>query len=254
LNGTATLHGATVVITGAGRGIGRAIATGAARAGANVALVARSADQLAGVAREVEELGGRAAIFPCDIRDTEATDALLAETERTFGAIDGLVNAAGVSTTYAPAELLDETDWDTILETNLLAPLRLCHTVGDRMRAGGGGAIVNVSSVGGVVALPRLSAYCASKGGLVGVTESLAGAWRGAGVRVNCVAPAYVRTALSQDLLDHPRFGTEMLEQTPMGRFGEVDEVATVALFFLSRAAVGLTGRTICIDGGWTAH
>lgn len=251
---TSTLQGATLVITGAGRGIGRAIATGAARAGANLALVARSADQLADVAREVEELGGHATAFPCDIRDAEATDALLAETERTFGSIDGLVNAAGVSTTYAPAELLEEHDWDIILETNLIAPLRLCHDVGGRMRASGGGAIVNVSSIGGVVALPRLSAYCASKGGLIGVTESLAEAWQRDGVRVNCIAPAYVRTALSQDLLDHPRFGIEMLDQTPMGRFGEVDEIADVALFFLSGQSAGLTGRTICIDGGWTAH
>jgi NAD(P)-dependent dehydrogenase (short-subunit alcohol dehydrogenase family) len=248
------LTGKTIVVTGAGRGIGRAIAVGAAEAGADVALVARTSGQLADVAVAVEDAGGRALVFACDVRDPAVAEQIAEETEAALGPISGLVNSAGVSTTYAPAEHVEEADWDVIVETNLLAPLQFCNVIGQRMRARGTGAIVNVASIGGVVALPRLAAYCASKGGVVGLTEALAAGWATDGVRVNCVAPAYVRTALSQDLLDHPRFGAEMLDRTPMGRFGKAEEIAAPALFLLSDDAREVTGRTICVDGGWTAH
>jgi NAD(P)-dependent dehydrogenase (short-subunit alcohol dehydrogenase family) len=253
LTETLSLDGLSVVVTGAGRGIGRATALGAARSGAKVALVARSADQLERTLEEIALFGGTSIALPCDICDSSAMSDVFDEVERRFGGLDGLVNAAGVSPTYARAESLAEVDWDQIVETNLIAPLELCRIAGERMRCGKGGAIVNLSSVGAIVALPRLAAYCASKGGLVGATRTLAAAWSGAGVRVNCVAPAFVHTALSQGVLDHPEFGLEMIAKTPMDRFGDVDEVAYAALFFLSPAASGFTGQTLCVDGGWTA-
>jgi NAD(P)-dependent dehydrogenase (short-subunit alcohol dehydrogenase family) len=247
------LDGLTVVVTGAGRGIGRSIAVEAGRSGARVALLARSADELELTAEEIRGFGREAEVLRCDVRDATAVDAALEAAEHRLGRIDGLVNAAGVSPTYVRAERIAEDDLDTILETNLLGPLQTCRAAGERMRRSGGGAIVNVASVGGVVALPRLAAYCASKGGLVGVTKTLAAAWQADGVRVNCIAPAYVRTAMSQGLLDHPEHGCAIIERTPMGRLGELTEVAHAALFLLSPAAGHVNGQTVCVDGGWTA-
>ncbi len=248
------LTGQVALVTGAGRGLGRAIAEALAEAGAQVALVARSADQLEQTAAAIAEAGGQALPLPADITEDGAPGDLMARAETELGPLDILVNAAGVNPAYARAELHSIEAWDLILATNLRAAFLCCQVAGRRMLERRHGAIVNVASIGGVVALPRMAAYCAAKAGLVELTRVLAVEWADRGVRVNAVAPAYVLTEMTQGLLSHPVHGPRLLAQTPLGRWAEPAEVASAVLFLVSAGAGYVTGHTLVVDGGWTAQ
>lgn len=249
-----SLAGAVALVTGAGRGIGRAASLALADAGAAVALAARSADQLEAVQDEIEASGGTAVALPVDITGDGAAGRLIERVRKTFGSLDILVNSAGISPVFVRSERLAVDDWDAMMRTNLRSAFLLCQAAGGAMLERRRGAIVNVASIGASVALPRLAAYCASKAGLVAVTRVLAVEWADRGVRVNAIAPAYVRTDMTASLLEHPSLGPELVAQTPLGRVAEPQEVASAIVYLASDAAAYVTGQTLYVDGGWTAR
>jgi NAD(P)-dependent dehydrogenase (short-subunit alcohol dehydrogenase family) len=254
VNDGAELTGSIALVTGAGRGIGRAIALTLAGAGASVALCARSTGQLADVAAEIVAGGGTAISIPADITREGAAEAVVSDVEREFGPLNTLINAAGVSPVYTAAERIEASDYDVIMATNVRAPFQLAQAAGVRMLERGNGSIVNITSIGGVVALPRLAAYCAAKAALNSLTRVLAVEWASRGVRVNAVAPAYVETAMTSGLISHETLGPALLASTPLGRFAQPGDIVGIVRFLASDAASYITGQTIGVDGGWTAQ
>ena len=252
--GARRLNGRVVLVTGAGRGIGRSIGIAVARAGARVVLVSRTLSDLDSAREEIEAVGGEALLFPGDLTRDGFAAELIEHVEVNAGPIDGLVNAAGINTSYSRVERVEEEDWDRILATNVRATFLLSQTCAAAMLERGSGSITNIASVGGIVAIPRLAAYCASKSALIALTRTMAVEWAKRGVRVNAVAPAFIRTSLSMTLLEHPHIAPRLLAATPMGRFGESEDVAGAVTYLLSDDARYITGETLSIDGGWTAH
>jgi NAD(P)-dependent dehydrogenase (short-subunit alcohol dehydrogenase family) len=245
-------HAKVALVTGAGRGIGRAVALRLAADGAVVALCARSADQLAEVAVEVGP--GNAFVVPGDIADPATPTRVVEAVIERFGRIDVLVNAAGISPVWLRAEDTAAEDWDAIMHTNVRGPFLVAQAVGRRMLEHRSGSIVNIASIGGVIALPRLVAYCAAKAAMIAMTRVLAVEWADRGVRVNAVAPAYVATAMTAELRAHPQLAAEIVASTPLGRLGQPEEVADAVAFLASDRASFITGSTVMVDGGWTAQ
>ncbi|HET9271034.1 MAG TPA: SDR family NAD(P)-dependent oxidoreductase, partial [Vicinamibacterales bacterium] len=187
------LDGRVALVTGAGRGLGVAIATALAEAGAAVACAARSAEAGAATARTIRERGGKAIVLRLDVTITEEVTQAVAETARALGDVDILVNNAGIVLDKPTVEVSDA-EWDTVLATNLTALFRLARAVAAPMIARGRGKIVNIGSMYGALGVPRYAAYCASKAGVDGLTRSLAMEWARHGIQVNCVAPGYMNT------------------------------------------------------------
>jgi gluconate 5-dehydrogenase len=246
--------GQVALVTGAGRGLGRAAAIALARAGADVALVARSAEQIESTAGEIRALGRRAVVLAADITHPGVPEDLVRCAEDALGPLATLINAAGISPAFARAEKTSIADWDAVMNTNLRSAFLLCQAAGSRMLERGHGSVVNVASIAGLVALPRMVAYCAAKGGLVMLTKVLAVEWAPRGVRVNAVAPAFVDTALTHALVTHDRHGGDIVAQTPIGRLGQPGEVASAIVYLASHAASYVTGQVLAVDGGWTAR
>ncbi|MHB1006575.1 MAG: SDR family NAD(P)-dependent oxidoreductase [Chloroflexota bacterium] len=248
-----SLDGRVALVTGAGRGIGRAIALGLAAAGADLSLASRTASDLEQVAAEARATGRRALCVPADVADEASVANLLQRTLDAYGRLDVLVNAAGISPVYKRAEQTTAAEWDSVLGVNLRGAFLCATAAGRAMIPQGRGCIVNLASVGARVALPRLVAYCASKGGVDQLTKVLAVEWARYNVRVNAIAPGYVETEMTRGLVDNPRL-REMLEsQTPLGRLARPDEMVGAAIFLASDAASYVTGQTLFVDGGWTA-
>lgn len=244
-----SLEGRVAIVTGGGRGIGRAIAGAFAEAGARVALVARSADELE---RAAAEIGGHA--YPADVSDPAAVDGAVAAVRERFERIDVLVNAAGISPVYKRAERIEPAEWDAILAVNLRGTFLCCRAVGPAMLERGAGAVVNITSVAAAAGMPRLAAYAASKAGVLSLTRTLALEWAAQGVRVNAVGPSFVRTEFTRGLYENDALRQMIVDQTPLGRFGEPDDVVGAALFLASDASRYVTGETIYVDGGWLAR
>jgi NAD(P)-dependent dehydrogenase (short-subunit alcohol dehydrogenase family) len=251
---TAPLQDRRALVTGAGRGIGRAIALALADAGAEVALVARTAAQIEAVADEIRAHQGVALAIAADVTADGAPAELVERAERELGALDILINAAGISPSYTRAERVSIADWDAIMATNLRAAFLLCQAAGRPMLERGRGAIVNVASIAALVALPRLAAYAAAKAGLVALTRVLAVEWAERGVRVNAVAPGWVPTELAEGVTSHPTLGPQLLAATPLRRFGSPEDVAGAVLYLVSDSAGFVTGQVLFVDGGWTAQ
>lgn len=241
------------LVTGAGRGLGRAIAVGFASEGSTVVVVARSSDELATAAAEIRAAGGTAHVAIADVRNADDVDSVVAGALGACGRIDVLVNAAGTSPFYKRSENLTPSEWDLVIETNLRGTFLFCRAVGSHMLGRRSGSIINVSSVAGATSgLARLAAYSASKAGIEGLTKALAVEWADRGVRVNAIAPAFFKTQLTQDLLASPH-ASVLLARTPLGRFGEPHEIVSAALFLASKGASYVTGSTLLVDGGWQA-
>jgi NAD(P)-dependent dehydrogenase (short-subunit alcohol dehydrogenase family) len=243
----------TAIVTGAGRGIGRAIATRLAEDGWDIGLLGRTIDDLETTAVTVRATGQRASVATVDVRArTDVVDAVRTVESR-LGPVDVLVNNAGVQR-LSPAIDVDEEDWDSVLDTNLKGAFLCMQAVGRSMLERRHGSIVNIASVAGLVAVADRAAYAASKAGLLMLTRVCAVEWATAGVRVNAVAPTFVETELGLQTLDQPGMRSRITERIPMGRLAGPDDVVGAVRFLLDDDSAGfVTGEVITVDGGLRA-
>jgi gluconate 5-dehydrogenase len=251
--GRFSLAGKVAIVTGAGRGIGRAIALGFAEAGATVVLAARTAAQLEAAAAEVRARGGRAVVVPTDVARGDAVQALVDRCVAECGGVDVLVNNAGISPYYKRAEQVSEAEWRRVLDVNLTGTFLCCQAAAASLAARRG-CVINVVSVGAAVGLPRLAAYCAAKAGVEALTRVLALEWAERSVRVNALGPAFLTTDMTAGLRANAALHAELVGRTPLGRLGTADEVVGAAIFLASDAASYVTGQTLYVDGGWLAQ
>ncbi len=238
------LQDKVALITGAGSGIGRAIALEFAREGAKV-LVA-DLDEAAGraVADELGAAGGQASFQRCDVTNEDEVRATVQATVDAFGGLDIMVNNAGVASE----------DWDTTLAVNLSGVYYGCKHAAESMAARGGGVIINLASILGLVGIGGADPYVATKHGVVGLTRNFAIAFAGRGVRVNCINPGFIETPMTRSFTDTQAIRQQIEGQTPMGRWGRPEEVAKAALFLASDDSSYMTGAPLIVDGGWTAR
>jgi len=239
----------TAVVIGGTSGIGLALAKGLAEAGANVVPTGRRVPLIHSAAEEIKNLGRKTLAVPCDVTNGASLEGLLQAVTKEFGVVDILLNAAGTTKRSATLEVTPE-DWDLILETNLSGTLRACQVFGRHMIDRAYGRIINVASLGSVLGLYEVAAYCASKAGVAALTKSLAVEWARYGVCVNAIIPGVFRTDLNKRLLDNTPRGEEFLMRTPMRRFGRVDELIGATVFLASESAGFVTGHLLAVDGG----
>jgi len=242
-----SVEGMAVLVTGAGRGLGREISTGLQRAGATVFGTSRDSET-------AEEIGSRLGTPPLvlDQTDPEAIAKFVRNLWQAHGPIQGLVNNAGVNRPM-PSVDVSPADWDEILGTNLSGPFFLSQAFYKQWaQAGVGGRIVNIASQAGVVAIENRSPYGASKAGLIHLTKSLAAEWAIDGVRVNAIAPTFIQTEMTKSSLANQGFAETLLSRIPIGRFGEPEDLLGGILYLLSPGSEFMTGQTLLIDGGYT--
>ncbi|MCA9659406.1 MAG: SDR family oxidoreductase [Myxococcales bacterium] len=246
------LTGRVAVITGSSRGIGRAIAEQMARAGARVVITSRKAAACEEVAAAIRDAGGEAIAAPASISKREDLEAMIAETLATWGRIDVLVCNAATNPYFGPMAGLEDAVFDKIMRNNVLANLWLANRVAPGMAENGGGAVILVSSIGGLRGDALIGAYNISKAADMQLARNLAVEWGGRNVRVNTIAPGLIRTDFARALWENPALLAGVEEVTPLGRIGEPDDIAGVAVFLASDAAAFITGQVIVADGGVT--
>ena len=248
-----SLAGKVAVVTGASRGIGRAIALGFAEAGADVAVAARSEDDLETLAKESDSLGRRALPVRTDVTERDDIANLIDRTVEELGGIDVLVNNAGGSNFTSPLVGLRPPGWDKLLKLNLDSVFHGTQLDAQKMLEHGGGSIIQISSVAGIEGAPGLSPYSAAKGGVRLFSQAVAKELAGSGVRVNAIAPGWIETSLN-DWMTKDQGMLQAIEATiPMGRIGQAGEIVGAAIFLASDASSFVTGSTIVVDGGQTA-
>lgn len=237
------------VVVGGTSGIGLTIAKGLAQAGANVIATGRRANLVEAAAEEIRKAGVKSLALSCDVGDTASIEAVLEGAKREWGGVDILVNSAGI-TKRTPTLDVAPSEWNSILDTNLNGTLRTCQIFGRHMVEKKYGRIINIGSIASMLALYEVAAYCASKAAVAGLTKSLAIEWAKHGVCVNAILPGVFRTDINAKLLDGTARGAEFLLRTPMGRFGQLEELAGAAVFLASEAASFVTGHLLAVDGG----
>jgi NAD(P)-dependent dehydrogenase (short-subunit alcohol dehydrogenase family) len=246
-----SLKGRVALVTGASRGIGRAIALALGDAGADVACCARSRVEVEETADDIRRRGPRAGGFSMDVTQAPEIDRAVREVEAALGPVDILVNNAGITLEKKTVEVTDE-EWERVLTTNLTAMFRLARAVAPGMMARGGGKIINIGSMYGALGVPRYAAYCASKAAVEGLTRSLGAEWARHGIQVNCLAPGYMNTDIPREAMADEKRRTLFLSKVPMRRIGEPEEAGPLVVYLASAASNFMTGQTVYLDGGQT--
>lgn len=245
------LTGKIAVVTGANTGIGQGIAVALAKAGADIALVARS--DPSDTVEMIEQSGRRAGVIKADLSTTEPCDRIVQETLEHLGGLNILVNNAGI---IRRSDALDfgEEDWDAVMNTNLKTLFFLSQAAARHMTGNGGGSIINIASMltfqGGI----RVASYTASKSGVGGLTKLLANEWASKGINVNAIAPGYIATNNTADLQADETRNRQILERIPAGRWGDPSDLGGAAVYLASDAARYVQGHILAVDGGWLAR
>jgi NAD(P)-dependent dehydrogenase (short-subunit alcohol dehydrogenase family) len=247
------LSGKIALVTGAGRGIGYHTALALAKYGAELIVTSRTVPELENVAEAIRNMGRQAVIQPVDITEVNQIRSMVDTAKEAFGRIDILVNNAGINRPQ-PAVDVTEENWDRIMDTNLKGLFFCAQAVGRVMIAQNYGKIINISSDAGSVGLVKRAAYCASKGGVNLLTKVLALEWAAHNVNVNAIAPAFIKTPLTEPMFKDKGFKEYVLGNTPLGRVGQPEEVGGAVVFLASKASDYMTGHVMLVDGGWTAH
>jgi len=244
------LTGKVALVTGASRGIGGELGLALAEAGADMALVARTEGALQTMAGRVRELGRRALVVPADVAQVSTLPSVVERVVAEYGHIDILVNAAGVQCRKPMLEVTEE-DWDAVNSVNLKAVYFCSQAVARQMLKQGKGKIINIASLTSTIGIANISIYTATKSGVLGLTRAMSREWSGLGINVNAIAPGYFRTEMTKRLYDDPAMHKWIVDRTPMGRWGELEDLKGVAVFLASGASDFITGQLINVDGGW---
>ena len=246
------LSGRVAVVLGGTSGIGRAIATGLAQAGADVVASGRRENLIEEFAKSVQDMGRRSLVHTVDILDRASIDSLRDAVVSKLGQVDILVNAAG-QTFRKPTIDVEEAAWNQIMNANLTGTLRSCQSFYGPLKKSGHGRIVNIASLSSFVGLFEVGAYCASKAAVLSLTRNLAIEWAKDGINVNAISPGVFPTELNASLLNGTERGREFIMRTPMRRFGRTEELVGAAVLLASDAASYITGQSIAVDGGFLA-
>ncbi|MEM7408409.1 MAG: glucose 1-dehydrogenase [Pseudomonadota bacterium] len=246
------LSGKIAVVTGGNGGIGLGMATGLARAGADIVVAARNPDKNAAAVEALAQHGVRAVAVPTDVTSSDSLQAMAEAAVRELGGIDILINNAGTNIRKRPEDLPDE-DWHQVIDTNLSSAFMASKACYAHMRARGGGKILNNGSMLSLFGSPWGTAYAASKGGIVQLTRALATAWAGDNIQVNCFLPGWIDTELTQRARSEvDGLHQRVLDRTAAGRWGTIDDMQGIAVFLASAASDFLTGTAIPVDGGFS--
>ncbi len=248
------LDGRRALVTGGSKGLGKVIANALAEAGADVGIVSRTESECRQTADAIAAQTGRRTMFAtADLTNSVQVQSAIDLVQSELGPIDILVNNAGINTRGLAQELSEE-DFDAVLGINLKAPFLCSRILGPQMCERGWGRVINLGSILGAVALPGRAPYCAAKAGVANLSRVLALEWAQKGVTVNTICPGPFGTDMNKPLLEDPEKYKAFVSKIPMGRWGELEEIAGVAVFLASNASSFVTGSTVYVDGGWTAQ
>ena len=245
------LTGKVALVTGASKGLGKALAKALSKAGADLALCARNLEELQQTKNEIEQLGVRAEIFQMDVLNKGSIQKAVLSALGTFKQIDILVNNAGINV-RKPVLEIQEAEWDQVLNTNLKGYFLVAQAVVPNMIERQKGKVINMASILGAVGLENQSPYASSKGGVIQLTKVMALEWARHNITVNAIGPTYFETPLVAALRNDPERFRFINERTPMGRWGQPEELEGTVIFLASKASDFITGQTIFVDGGWT--
>ena len=245
------LTGKVAIVTGGNGGIGRGIAIGLARAGADIVIAARNEKKTAGVVEEITGIGRRCLGVRCDVESHDDIQAVVETALREYGIMNILVNNAGISA-GGPPQSIPEEIWDRVLNTNLRAAFFFSQAIFPELVKVGGGKIINIGSEYSIFGSASVLPYSASKGGVIQLTKSLAVAWAGNNIQVNAIIPGWIRTDMTVPVIDYQPMYQEIVRRTPAGRFGETNELAGAAVFLASSASNFITGQSVIVDGGYS--
>ena len=248
------LKNKVALVTGASRGIGKYTAIELAKAGAKVVLVGRNLDLLQVTKNHISSLGKNCMTIKTDVSKQEEVQSLFDEVRKTYGYLNILVNSAGVSPHFTSFHKAPVEDWTKILNTNLIGTLSCCRYAFPLLCEAEEASVINIASIGGVVGLPKVAVYTASKGGIVTFTKTLAIEWAPHNIRVNSICPGFVETDMTKGLTSKESLRNYLTSKIPLGRLAKPEEISNIAIFLASPAASYITGTCIVADGGWTAE
>jgi 2-deoxy-D-gluconate 3-dehydrogenase len=247
------LTGKKAFVTGASRGIGQVIAVAFAEAGADVAIVARSADGLAETASDIEAVGRKAVVIPADVTSEEEVNGAVSTAIDQLGYVDIVVNNAGGSNFMVEFRDLRLSGWDKLIQLNLTSSVYVCRAFAGHLLERGEGSVINVASVAGVASAPMIAPYGAAKAAVISLSKTLAVEWGAQGIRVNALCPGWTATELNRLLWEDETASRQTIATVPMQRWGRAEEMAGPAVFLASDASSFMTGQVLVIDGGQTA-